>query len=39
MNEITMWMWIGFMLAAYSVIANDSIQTLGTWNIRNLDCK
>ena len=35
MNEITMWMWIGFMLAAYSVIANDSIQTLGTWIASN----
>jgi len=24
-------MWVGFLLAAYSVIANDSVQTLGTW--------
>lgn len=31
MTDITIWMWIGFLLAAYSVIANDSIQTLGTW--------
>ena len=31
MNDITVWMWIGFLLAAYSVVANDSIQTLGTW--------
>jgi hypothetical protein len=25
------WMYLGFFLAAYSVIANDSIQTLGTF--------
>ena len=31
MSDITIWMWTGFLLAAYSVIANDSIQTLGTW--------
>jgi len=31
MTDITVWMWIGFLLAAYSVVANDSIQTLGTW--------
>ena len=24
-------MWVGFMLAAYSVVGNDSIQTLGTF--------
>ena len=35
MNEITIWMWTGFLLAAYSVIANDSIQTLGTWIASN----
>ena len=35
MSEVTVWMWIGFMLAAYSVIANDSIQTLGTWIASN----
>lgn len=28
-------MWVGFLLAAYSVIANDSIQTLGTWIASN----
>jgi len=28
-------MWTGFLLAAYSVIANDSIQTLGTWIASN----
>ena len=25
------WMYLGFLLAAYSVVANDSIQTLGTF--------
>ena len=35
MPEITLWMWTGFLLAAYSVIANDSIQTLGTWIASN----
>ena len=30
--ELTIvWMYLGFFLAAYSVIANDSIQTLGTF--------
>jgi hypothetical protein len=35
MNDLTLWMSIGFMLAAYSVIANDSVQTLGTWIASN----
>lgn len=35
MNDISVWMWVGFLLAAYSVIANDSIQTLGTWIASN----
>jgi len=35
LSEITLWMWTGFLLAAYSVIANDSIQTLGTWIASN----
>ena len=30
-----MYMWVGFLLAAYSVIANDSVQTLGTWIASN----
>lgn len=30
-------MWIGFMLAAYSAIANDSIQTIGTFLASNHD--
>ena len=34
--EITIiWMYIGFLVAAYSVIANDSIQTLGTFLASN----
>jgi len=35
MDQITIWMAIGFLLAAYSVIANDSVQTLGTWIASN----
>ena len=35
MSDITIWMWTGFLLAAYSDIANDSIQTLGTWIASN----
>ena len=35
MDVITLWMVIGFLLAAYSVIANDSVQTLGTWIASN----
>ena len=32
MELITLWMGIGFLFAAYSVIANDSVQT------RYMDC-
>ena len=35
MFDLTLWMWLGFLLAAYSVIANDSVQTLGTWMASN----
>ena len=35
MELITLWMGIGFLFAAYSVIANDSVQTLGTWIASN----
>jgi len=35
MELVTVWMAIGFFLAAYSVIANDSVQTLGTWIASN----
>ena len=31
MEELTIWAVIGFLLAAYSVIGNDSVQTLGTF--------
>ena len=37
MESITVWMAAGFLLAAYSVIANDSVQTLGTWIASNND--
>lgn len=37
MELLTFWMVVGFLLAAYSVIANDSIQTLGTWLASNND--
>ena len=29
------WMAVGFFLASYAVIANDSVQTLGTWIASN----
>lgn len=35
MELLTLWMVVGFFLAAYSVIANDSVQTLGTWIASN----
>jgi len=31
MDMITLWMAVGFFFAAYSVIGNDSVQTLGTF--------
>ena len=37
MELVTLWMCIGFLFAAYSVIANDSVQTLGTWIASNND--
>jgi len=35
MDALTLWSLIGFLLAAYAVIANDSVQTLGTWIASN----
>ena len=35
MEPITLFMGIGFLLAAYSVIGNDSVQTLGTFMVSN----
>ena len=35
MDYISIWMIVGFLLASYSVIANDSVQTLGTWIASN----
>ena len=35
MGLSTVYMCVGFLLAAYSVIANDSVQTLGTWLASN----
>ena len=35
MELLTLWMGVGFLFAAYSVIANDSVQTLGTWIASN----
>ena len=35
MDQLTLWMVIGFLMAADSVIANDSVQTLGTWIASN----
>ena len=30
-KDVSIWMLVGFLLAAYSVVANDSLQTLGTY--------
>ena len=35
MELVSVYMCVGFFLAAYSVIANDSVQTLGTWIASN----
>ena len=35
MELVTLWMAVGFLFIAYSVIANDSVQTLGTWIASN----
>ena len=35
MDALTLWMAVGFILAGYAVIANDSVQTLGTWIASN----
>lgn len=32
---IGLWAWVGFILAAYSVVGNDSLQTLGTFIASN----
>jgi hypothetical protein len=35
MEYLTLWSTLGFLFAAYAVIANDSVQTLGTWMASN----
>jgi len=35
MEALTLWALVGFLFASYSVIANDSVQTLGTWMASN----
>jgi len=35
MEALTLWSLTGFLFAAYAVIANDSVQTLGTWMASN----
>ena len=35
MDALTAWSLLGFLFAAYAVIANDSVQTLGTWIASN----
>ena len=37
MDLTFLYMVVGFTLAAYSVVANDSVQTLGTWIASNSD--
>ena len=39
LNNPAIAMWIGFAFAAYSAIANDSIQTIGTFIGSNMDRK
>lgn len=39
MENLTLWMILGFLFAAYSVIGNDSIQTLGTFIASNKKTK
>ena len=36
--DVSIWMIVGFLLAAYSVVANDSLQTLGTYLSSNRNC-
>ena len=35
MEALTLWAFLRFIFAAYAVIANDSVQTLGTWIASN----
>jgi hypothetical protein len=37
MDMLALFTTVGFILAGYSVIANDSVQTLGTWIASNRD--
>lgn len=30
-QDLNIWMILGFLLASYSVVSNDGVQTLGTW--------
>jgi hypothetical protein len=39
MEALTVWMIIGFLLSAYAVIGNDSVQTLGTFIASNRKVK
>lgn len=39
MDALTIWMVVGFLLAAYAVVGNDSIQTLGTFIASNRKVK
>lgn len=38
-SMVPVWGIVGFLLAAYSVVGNDSIQTLGTFITSNRDTK
>ena len=35
MELVTLWMGIGFLFSTHYSIANDSVQTLGTWIASN----
>jgi phosphate/sulfate permease len=39
MGDLTIWMILGFLLASYSIIGNDSVQTLGTFIASNKKIK
>ena len=38
MGDVNIWMIVGFLLAAYSVVANDFLQTLDTHISSNTKC-
>ena len=37
--DVSIWMILGLLLAGYSVVANDSLKTLGTYSCPNRNFK